>query len=62
MKYKVVIEVASYFEREILAKDEDEAEELAEKEFKKYFLSHICHGFELTQQETNVIDLQEIKE
>jgi len=32
MKYKVVIEVASYFEREILAKDEDEAEELAEEE------------------------------
>lgn len=62
MKYKVTIEYAAYFELEIDADDEDQAEELVYKEFEEGLCHPFVKHFYMKHTESEVIEVKEIKD
>lgn len=62
MKYKVTIEYAAFFEIEIDAEDEDQAEDVAFDQFERNLAHPYARYFYMKDTESEVIDVKEIKE
>lgn len=62
MKYKVTIEYAAFFEKEIDAKDEEQAEKITETFFEIGIVPPFCKGYARMHTEYNICEIEEIKD